>query len=125
MTWTFRQQRGRASERLAVAYLRRQHYEIEATNVRFPVGELDIVAREGSVLCFIEVRSRASEQFGSAQASITHDKRRHFVRAVRWYLQRRRVRWESDVRFDVIAIQHPPDGEPAIELIRAAFRADE
>ena len=122
---TPRQQRGRAGERLALAYLRREGYEIEATNARFPVGELDIVAREGTVLCFIEVRSRASEQFGSAQASITKRKRQHVVRAVRWYLQRRRIRWEGEVRFDVLAIQYQPDGRPSIELLRHAFSADE
>lgn len=122
---TQRQQRGRAGERLALAYLRREGYRIEATNVRFPVGELDIIAQEGGVLCFIEVRSRTSEQFGSAQASITTKKRQHVVRAVRWYLKRRRGGWEGDVRFDVVAIQHDPDGKPSVELIRHAFSADE
>ena len=119
-----RQRSGRDAERLAAAYLRREGYCLEAANVRFPVGELDLIAQDGKTLCFVEVRSRASTQFGSARESLTRAKRRHFVKAVQWYLQRRRPRWEGPIRFDVVAIQHPPGAQPNLELIRAAFDAD-
>jgi len=111
------------SERLACAYLRRCGYEIEATNVRYRVGELDIVARDGNTLCFIEVRSASSRQFGPPAASITDRKQQHLIRAVRHYLHRRRVRWLGDMRFDVVAIQHHRGKPPSIELIRGAFEA--
>ncbi|MBI4322930.1 MAG: YraN family protein [Candidatus Omnitrophica bacterium] len=118
-----RQRSGRDAERLAAAYLRREGYLIEAANVRFPVGELDLIAQDGKTLCFVEVRSRASTQFGSARESLTRAKRHHFVKAVRWYLQRRRPRWEGPIRFDVVAIQQPPGAQQSLELIRAAFDA--
>ena len=118
-----RQRSGRDAERLAAAYLRREGYLIEATNVRFPVGELDLIAQDGKTLCFVEVRSRASTEFGSASESLTRAKRRHFVKTVQWYLQRRRPRWEGPIRFDVVAIQHPPGAQPSLELIRGAFDA--
>ena len=118
-----RQRRGFDAERLAAAYLRREGYLVEAANARFPVGELDLIAREGRTLCFVEVRVRTSAQFGTASESITRVKRRHFMKAVQWYLQRRRPRWEGPIRFDVVAIQHPPGAQPALELIRAAFDA--
>lgn len=124
MVWTFRQQRGRAAEEMAAAFLRREGYQIEATNVRFKVGELDLVARNGQTLCFIEVRSRSSEEFGSALESITPMKRRRFIRAVRWYLARRRPPWLGPMRFDVVAIQSRPNTPPSLTLLRDAFTAD-
>ena len=118
-----RQRRGRDAERLAAAYLRREGYLIEAANARFPVGELDLIAQDGKTLCFVEVRVKTSTQFGTASESITHAKRHHFMKAVQWHLQRRRPRWEGPIRFDVVAIQHPPGAQPSLELIRAAFDA--
>ena len=118
-----RQQRGRNAEQLAAAFLRHEGYQIHATNVRFPVGELDIVAQEGDTLCFVEVRSRADERFGPAQESITWSKRRHFLKAVQWYLQRRRVRWAGPVRFDLVAINDSAARHPKPELLRHAFDA--
>ena len=118
-----RQQQGYDVERFACAYLRAQGYRIEATNVRFPVGELDIVAWDGKTLCFVEVRSRATDRFGSALESVTDAKRQRLIRAAQWYLMRLR-RAPEVTRFDVVAIQsreaHP---EPTIELIRGAFDA--
>jgi putative endonuclease len=118
-----RQQRGRDGERLAARLLRDQGYVIERTNVRFPVGELDIVARQGGVLCFVEVRSASSLQWGGALASITDRKRLRLVRAAQWYLKQLRS-LPAECRFDVVAIQWAHDGAPRLELIRGAFDAD-
>ena len=107
---------------MAAAYLRREGYQIEASNVRFKVGELDLVAHEGDTLCLIEVRARSSDRFGTSLESITPMKRRRFIRAARWYLARRR--WNGPVRFDVVAIDHRSDGPPALTLLRGAFTAD-
>ena len=92
--------------------------------VRYPVGELDVVAREGDVLCVVEVRSKSSERFGSALESITDRKRRHLIKAAHRYLQVRRPRWEGNVRFDVVAIEFRSAGDPQIELLRGAFDAE-
>lgn len=116
-----RRQRGQQGEKLAAAYLRHEGFHILATNVRFPVGELDIVALEGKTLCFVEVRSRADDRFGTAQESITYGKRRRFLKAVQWYLQRKR--WDGPIRFDVVAINHADLSHPTPELLRHAFDA--
>ena len=57
---TDRQRLGQRGERLAKQFLISRGYVIEETNARFPVGEIDLVAREGETLCFVEVRSTAS-----------------------------------------------------------------
>ena len=124
---TFRQRQGLAGERVAQAFLRGRGYRIVATNVRFPVGELDIVAWDGPVLCFIEVRMKASDRFGSPLASITATKRQRLLRAVQWYLARARGPEASAeaIRLDVVAITHESGSPPRVELIRRAFDASE
>ena len=117
-----RQARGARGERLARERLQREGFVIEAANVRFPIGEIDLIAREGQTLCFVEVRSSSSPAFGGALASITDRKRRHLIRAAEWYLARRSTQPEA-VRFDVVAVQWRQEGAPSIELVRGAFDA--
>ncbi|MCJ7792885.1 MAG: YraN family protein [Candidatus Marinimicrobia bacterium] len=62
---------GKKSERLAQKYLRKKQYKILATNFHSPVGEIDIIAQEGDVLVFVEVKSRRSEKFGSPEEAMT------------------------------------------------------
>ena len=119
---TARQQRGRQSERLAVRLLQSEGYRIEATNVRFPVGEIDIIAWDGETLCFVEVRSTASTQWGGPLASIDGRKRQHLIRAARWYLAQRRT-MPVETRFDVVAITWDDPLAPTMELVRGAFDA--
>jgi putative endonuclease len=115
--------RGRRAEQAACDYLSRRGYALIERNARFPVGEIDIVAREGQTLCFIEVRSTGSQQWGGALASITDRKRRRLIRAAQWYLRYCPVR-AIDTRFDVVAIEWQPAGPPQIELVQGAFTAD-
>ena len=117
---TFRQRLGRRSEALAAAFLNSAGYRIERTNVRFPVGEIDVVAREGDVLCFVEVRSTSSSQWGGPLASITGPKRRRLIQAARWYLAGKPM--PPEIRFDVLAIEWEGN-TPRVELIRGAFDA--
>lgn len=115
--------RGERAERIACAYLSSQGYELIERNARFPVGEIDIVAKDGSALCFVEVRSASSTAWGGAAASITRPKQRRIIRAARWYLASCRLP-HLDVRFDVVAIDWRDEAAPAVELIRGAFTAD-
>jgi putative endonuclease len=106
---------GDAEERAAVL-LARHGLAIVQRNYRTRVGEIDLVARDGTCLVFVEVRSRASAAYGGALGSITPRKRRRIVAAARHFLLRfTRV---PPCRFDVITFQH---GEP--EWIRGAFDA--
>ena len=123
MSQTARQAVGRDGERLARAYLERHGYEIEAANVRGRRGELDLVARDGPALCFIEVRAVSGGAFGPAAASIDQRKRLRILRAARAYLQVRRPRWEGVVRCDVVAIDAAGTRAPSVTLIRNAFDA--
>ena len=115
--------RGRRAEQIADGFLRAQGFKILERNVRFPVGEIDLVAREREALCFVEVRSRASQAWGGAAASVTRRKQRRLIRAAQWYLQSRRPSF-LDARFDVVAIEWQSERAPAVELIRGAFTAD-
>lgn len=117
-----RRRLGQRSEALARHALASRGYAIEAVNVRYPVGELDVVAREGSTLCFIEVRSTGSDRWGGPLASIDDRKRSRLIRAARWYLARLREPPE-ETRFDVVGITWSPDGSPQVELVRGAFEA--
>ncbi len=109
-------------EQVAARFLVARGYAIEARNVRFPVGEIDLVAREGQTLCFVEVRSASSSQWGGPLGSITERKRRRLIRAAQWYLQRLRT-LPASTRFDVVAIAWQ-DGRASPELIQGAFTAD-
>ena len=116
--------RGKRAEQLACDYLRTHGYVICERNVRFPVGEIDVVAQEGRTLCFIEVRSTSSQQWGGALASITDRKRRRVMNAARWYLRYHPPKTE-EMRFDVVAINWREGTSPRVELVRGAFTSDE
>jgi putative endonuclease len=87
-------------EELAARFLRDGGYRILATNYRCNFGEVDIIAQDGRVLAFIEVRTRRSRQFGAAEESLTAAKRKHLVAACQDYIQRHGdgdVEWRIDL----------------------------
>ena len=108
--------RGKRGEALAVTYLESRGYRIVECNFRCRLGELDIVAMDGSTLVFVEVRSKASGQHGGAIATVTRAKQARVARVAQAYLSMRRPRFES-CRFDVIGIT---GGQ--LEHIEDAFR---
>ena len=120
---TPRQRTGRLAEDLAAEFLRARGCEILVRNYRRRLGELDLVAREGSVLIIGEVRTRAHSRFGGAVESIDWRKRRCITRAAMQLLQERRDLARLPVRFDVIVVHHVTAAEPRIEWIRHAFEA--
>lgn len=109
---------GDAAERRAAELLERQGYRILERNYRVQSGEIDLVALDGAVVCFVEVRSRGSARHGGAAETITRAKRRRIAHAARrWLFERGRG---GACRFDVVAID--PDGA---RLIRDAFRLED
>ena len=114
--------KGRVGEDRAVSWLRRQGYRIIARNVENAGGELDVVARDGDTLCFVEIKARSNPSFGGAVAAVDRDKRRRLVKAARAYLTRHP--WEGPCRFDVVAVDLSEDGQE-ITLYRNAFQAGE
>jgi putative endonuclease len=112
-----RQQQGAEAERAAAELLSAAGYQIVERNFRCKAGELDIIARDGDVLVFVEVRSRSDDDHGHAVEMIGPAKQRRVVRVARHYLAIAAPRFER-CRFDVVAITA---GAPI--LLRDAFRA--
>jgi putative endonuclease len=114
-------ERGATGEEHAVRALKKARYRILDRNFRTPVGEIDIVAQEGDCLVFVEVRTRASTDYGLPQETVIERKQKRLSKAAKWYLQRNRLT-DSDCRFDVVAVVMEHDKHPHIEVIRNAFR---
>ncbi|MCS6936451.1 MAG: YraN family protein [Candidatus Bipolaricaulota bacterium] len=94
--------RGEDAERLARDFLRQQGYEIIAERYRWRGGEIDLIARDGNFLVFIEVRSRSRELFGLPEETVTLRKQRKILLTAQHYLARHPT--PLPVRFDVVAI---------------------
>ena len=116
---------GRRGEELAAAYLEQQGYQIVAANFALPVGrnlrgaivnaEIDLVAYDGSTLCFIEVKARASDWFAPPQANVDLRKQRQIVRAARAY-RRMFGLIDSPYRYDVVTVVLPAEDDKAARL---------
>jgi len=113
---TAAQETGYSAEEEAARFLADHGLAIVARNYRTRFGEIDLVARDGATLVFVEVRSRAPGGFGDAAASITAAKRRRIESAARLYLAT--LTREPPCRFDVVTLD---GGSPA--WLRAAFEA--
>ncbi|HUG04695.1 MAG TPA: YraN family protein [Steroidobacteraceae bacterium] len=111
---------GRAAEIAAARMLERSGYRILQNNFRTKGGELDVVALDGEALAIVEVRYRASDQYGGGAASITVGKRRRIVSAARALLATQPLLARLPARFDVVEVTGPADAL-ACHLIRGAF----
>jgi putative endonuclease len=111
---------GRAAESAAIRMLERAGYRILQHNFRAKGGELDVVAMDGEALAIVEVRYRASDEFGGGAASITFGKRRRIVSAARALLATQPLLARLPARFDVVEVTGPADAL-ACRLIRGAF----
>jgi len=92
---------GNRGETLACAYLQKCGAQIIARNVRLGRGEIDIIAREGDVILFIEVKSRSSLRFGTPAEAVHLQKQQRIIDAASRYMARHGL-CDSPVRFDVI-----------------------
>jgi putative endonuclease len=109
---------GRAAEQLAARYLEARGLVILERNFRCRAGEVDLIARDGGTLVFVEVRLRAGRAFGGAVASVDARKQAKVIRAARYYLA---TRPEQPCRCDVVALDRL--AAERIEWIRDAFSA--
>lgn len=94
---------GTLGEQLAQRFLQKKGYEILESNFTCPLGEIDIIAKDGGFLCFIEVKTRTSTFFGLPIESIIKRKRIRLLRAAWFYIKRHRQS-EGNFRFDVVSI---------------------
>jgi len=98
-----RRELGMWGEEIAAEYLAAQGYDILERNVRTPEGELDIVAKLGEFIIFVEVKARGSRTFGSPEEALTVAKQRRLRRAAWAFLQEQDL-VDSHWRIDVVAI---------------------
>jgi putative endonuclease len=121
---------GRHGEDLAARYLERRGFRLVAANFRVPIGrsrvgvqvtgEIDLIALDGDTLCFIEIKSRSSEEIKSALAAVDLRKQRQIIRAARVYKRIFRID-DVEFRYDVVTIVKDAGALPKIELIRGLW----
>ncbi len=111
---------GQKGERIARRSLRRAGYRILDKNWRCSRGELDVVALDGGVLVFIEVRTKSTRRFGPPAESVTPAKQRQVRSLAERYL-REKGHPRIDVRFDVVAVDLTRPRRRRVEILRDAF----
>ena len=109
---------GQTGEDLAVCYLKNQGYTIVERNYRMRMGEIDIIARDGESLVFVEVKTRRSSRFGSPFEAVDFRKQQQISRVALAFMTQHRC-GEVPVRFDVIGVHL--EESPRVELIKNAF----
>ena len=109
-------ERGQRGEDRAARAIERRGYRIVERNYRCRLGEIDIVARDGETLVFVEVRSRSDGRHGSGLEAVSPRKQRQVARVAQHYLVARKPRFDT-FRFDVVGIT----GDD-VTVVRDAFR---
>jgi putative endonuclease len=112
---------GRTAENIAADFLRAKGLKILERNYLRRLGELDIVARDHDVLVIAEVRTRATDRYGGAAASVDPRKQQRLIRAAAQLLQQRRELSHLRVRFDVMVVLDIGRERPRVDWIRHAF----
>ena len=120
MATDYRQSLGKLGENLACAALKQRGYAIIKTRYRTRAGEIDIVARDGDTTVFVEVKSRAGDEFGGAAAAVTGWKQRKIAVMALDYLARHRLE-NTPCRFDVVTVEVVDGKPPEIEIYQHAF----
>lgn len=115
---------GKQGEAEAARFLKRRGYRIVDRNVRLLRGEIDLVAYDGDVLVFVEVKARRGTRYGGTPWAVGARKQQRLSRLAAQYLARRRLQ-DRPCRFDLVLIQGSADGSATIELIQNAFETRE
>lgn len=118
---------GDRGEALATEFLIKNGYRIIVANFKVPVGrnskgvsvtgEIDLIALDGETLCFVEVKTRRSDEFTPVITAVDTRKQRQITRTAKMYRRIFGV-WEMEHRFDVVTILMPKNADPEINLIK-------
>ncbi|MCR4430156.1 MAG: YraN family protein [Tepidanaerobacteraceae bacterium] len=111
---------GAMGEKRALEFLKRNNYHILAGNYRCRQGEIDIIAKQGSTLVFVEVKTRSSLAFGLGMEAVNHSKQQKIRKAAMNFLNDNKVGF-TDLRFDVIDIVMKDHDSAEIIHIKNAF----
>jgi len=113
---------GLLAEQQARRFLKRKRYKIIARNYRCTAGEIDIIARDGQTIAFVEVKSRTSTEAGRPQENISQTKKTRLLRAAKAFLASNG--WQDrPCRFDVVTVVADGSGPPDIEHYIDAWQA--
>ena len=110
---------GDYGERLASQYLEQKGYTIISSNWHCRFGEIDIIAKDGEVLVFVEVKTRSYDYFGAPQDLVSEKKETLLVDAANRYMEKIGHDWE--IRFDIIGILMPDENRYTIKHLKDAF----
>ena len=113
---------GALGEAAAARHLKRRGYRIVEANVRCALGEIDLVALDGGVVVFVEVKSNRGGRFGAPEEMVTPRKQQRLTRLATWYLQRRGWLGRA-ARFDVVAVDWDAAGGAKLRHFSDAFPA--
>jgi putative endonuclease len=109
---------GRRSEIQAMEYLRSLGYRLVTSGYRAKGGEVDVIAWEGEVLVFVEVKARRNAD--PPEDAVSVQKQRRIIRAAQAYLSSRHLH-DVPYRFDILAVTSMPGSQPEFRLLRDAF----
>lgn len=115
-----RRELGLEGERLAERFLRRGGLKLLARRYATPVGEIDLIMRDGETVVFVEVKTRRTRAWADPEDAVGPEKQRRMQRCASWYLRARRKE-SAPFRFDIVAVTLPEVGEPQIEHFESAF----
>ena len=110
---------GKQGEALAVEFLEKNGYRVLENNFRCRYGELDIVAIDGEIIAFVEVKTKTNNRFGPPKLAVDLRKQRQLSKTAMMYLTQKRLN-DCPARFDVVGISIMED-KTEVELIRNAF----
>jgi putative endonuclease len=124
---------GAKGEELAASHLKRNGYRIVMANFKVPIGrsrnesavtgEIDLIALDGETLCFVEVKTRTSEEFASPLSAIDLRKQRQIVRTAKVYKRIFNIR-NLKVRYDAVTVVAKPNERPAVTLIKGYWNEE-
>ena len=111
---------GRAGEHIAARFLKKIGYRILRRNCRSRHGEIDLIARDGDAVVFVEVKTRSSRTWGDPETAVTPTKQRRMAHAAITFAEKHRLR-EHPLRLDVVAVLTEAGHEPEIKHFKNAF----
>lgn len=94
---------GKEGERKAEEFLQQKGYNIIARNYRYKRSEIDLIVQKENWLVFVEVKMRASKEFGYPEEAVHATKRKKILEGAAQYLLE--TNWQGNVRYDIVAIQ--------------------
>ena len=113
---------GDKGEELAADLLKNSGYKILYRNYKTKLGEIDIIAKDKETICFVEVKTRSSDRFGSGSEAVFKRKQGQIAKAALSFLKEKRF-LDKRARFDVVSLDCS-SSEPRLDLIKDAFELD-